>query len=703
MLAPMRDVRGERAVNNWLPWSMRSRRFRATGAILVAVVTLGAGCSSDRTVDPLPETSLQPLGTPEPPASLGIDLGLADRCDPIAPEQCLLPFPNDYFTVADASTPTRRRVALVAESLPANVAGAHIDPTEWNRLDGFSPGAPLLVPIGADIDPAQLDGVADIAASLADDARVVAVDATSGERLATWAELDANAPDTERPTLIIRPASNWRETHTIVVGIRTLTGTTGVAVPPSAAYRAYRDRLATTDATFEARRDSMEATFATLAEHGVDRRDLWLSWSFTVASSEAIAGRMLHIRDESFAALGDGVPAFRIDQVEDAPEPTMLRRISGSFDVPNWLSGDGGPGERFVLGADALPTRGAGTLTARFICTIPAGATADGPVRMSLYGHGLFGDASELNGDLAQPMAERYGIAYCGTDLIGMAEEDVPNAATILQDLSRFPTLADRSQQGLLNALFLARLLVHDDGLTSRPEFGDDSGRPLLDRAQLFYDGNSQGAILGGALCAVAIDFDRCVLGEAGMNYSTLLHRSVDFDIYKAIFDPNYPSQFDQLVGISLIQMLWDRSETNGYALHLGNNAPLPGSPKKTVLLLGAFGDHQVSEWSLQVEARTVGAKGHEPYVATDRIRASEYGFGIETLHPNHTGSAYFLFDTGSPPSPFENRAPREGHDPHDDTPQIDEAMAIKDAFMRAGGAIVDACGAAPCTGPPFD
>jgi hypothetical protein len=285
-----------------------------------------------------------------------------------------------------------------------------------------------------------------------------------------------------------------------------------------------------------------------------------------------------------------------------------------------------------------------------------------------------------------------------------MADEDVPNAATILGDLSRFPTLADRSQQGFLNFLFLGRLLVHENGLTTHAAFVDDTtGQPLLDRSQLFYDGNSQGAILGGALCAVAQDFTRCVLGEAGMNYSTLLHRSVDFDLYKAIFDPSYPSQFDQLVGISLIQMLWDRSETNGYALHLGKNDPLPGTPAKTVLLLGAYGDHQVSEWSLQVEARTIGAAGHTPYVAPDRLRANEHGFGLEPLAAGHTGSAYFLFDTGSPPSPFVNLAPRDGHDPHDDTPQIPDAMAVKDSFMHGNGVIEDACGDNACRGEPSE
>ena len=81
---------------------------------------------------------------PQPPEALGIDLTLQDRCDPLIPEQCLLPFPNDYFTIRRA-TPTGRRVAFVQDALPANVGGTHMDPQELNRLDGFSPGSALLL------------------------------------------------------------------------------------------------------------------------------------------------------------------------------------------------------------------------------------------------------------------------------------------------------------------------------------------------------------------------------------------------------------------------------------------------------------------------------------------------------------------------------------------------------------------------------
>jgi hypothetical protein len=298
-------------------------------------------------------------------------------------------------------------------------------------------------------------------------------------------------------------------------------------------------------------------------------------------------------------------------------------------------------------------------------------------------------------------MAATYNVAYCATDWIGMAEEDVANAVTILQDLSKFSTLADRLQQGFLNFLFLGRLMRHPEGFVAHPAF-QIGGAPAIDIDQLYFDGNSQGAIVGGALCAVAQDFRRCVLGEAGMNYSTLLQRSVDFDLYKLFLDVGYPDTFTQLLSLNLIQMLWDRGETNGYAQHVTRN-PYPRTPRHTVLLLGAVGDHQVSEFALQVEARTMGAAAHQPLAAPDRQFGGERDFALPAI-PQYPWprSAYFLWDTGAVLSPLGNVPPREGHDPHDDTPKIPAVQKLKDAFWHPDGVVIDVCDGAPCTGPQF-
>jgi len=635
-----------------------------------------------------------------PPADLGIDVSLQDRCDPLVPEHCLLPFPSDHFTVEDRKAPTRRRVAFAPESLPANVSGTPMSAADLGTLDGFSPGAALLLWMpGVDLVRSGAPPITDIGRSLDDDSPIVVIDAKTRKRWPVWAELDMNAPQENR-ALIIRPATNFLERHRYIVAVRGLVDSSGDPGSASPAFVAYRDGTCTNDATFEARRKPMEKLFRTLGRAGVERDDLQLAWEFTVASDRAIAGRMLDMRDDAFRWLGRRAPAFEVTEVLEAPNAETLRRVRGTYEVPLYLTGDGGPGTRYVLDDAGRPVRQEGVLTATFTCNIPP-AAATTPARMSLYGHGLLGDQGEVNGSLVRPISATYDIAYCATDWIGMADEDIPNAIAILGDLSRFATLADRLQQGFLNVLFLGRLMVHPDGFTSDPAF-QMNGASLLDTGELYYDGNSQGAILGGAFCAVAQDLRRCVLGEAGMNYSTLLHRSVDFDLYKIVLDGSYPDPFVQLLGIGLIQMLWDRGETNGYAQHL-TRKPYRRTPKHTVLLLGAVGDHQVSQFALQVEARTMGAQAHLPLVGSGREHGGENGWGLDAI-PRYPWrkSAYFLWDTGAELSPLENLAPRIGHDPHDDTPKIEAVKELKSSFFQRKGTVIDVCDGAPCTGPQF-
>src|SRR3954453_15842760 len=67
-------------------------------------------------------------------------------CDPIDPSACLLPWPNDYYTRHDASSPTKLRLALGPATTPTrNDDGKHIDVTDLNRADGFSPGGFAIV------------------------------------------------------------------------------------------------------------------------------------------------------------------------------------------------------------------------------------------------------------------------------------------------------------------------------------------------------------------------------------------------------------------------------------------------------------------------------------------------------------------------------------------------------------------------------
>ena len=78
---------------------------------------------------------------------------------------------------------------------------------------------------------------------------------------------------------------------------------------------------------------------------------------------------MLHIRDDAFASLqGAAAPRSPSPSVQDNVDASIFRRVTGTFTVPNYLTGDGSPGNRFDYaagaGPDALPVRN-GNFTAR--------------------------------------------------------------------------------------------------------------------------------------------------------------------------------------------------------------------------------------------------------------------------------------------------------------------------------------------------
>ena len=109
---------------------------------------------------------------------------------------------------------------------------------------------------------------------------------------------------------------------------------------------------------------------------------------------------------------------------------------------------------------------------------------------------------------------------------------------------------------------------------------------------------------------AIAPDWTRGVLGVTAMNYALLLTRSVDFDTYVIPMAIAYPDEGTRQIILSLAQMLWDRGETNGWAQHVTSKPPR-NTPKHTVLMHIAVGDHQVAPVGADVEARSIGASAY--------------------------------------------------------------------------------------------
>ncbi len=635
-------------------------------------------------------------------------------CDPLDPTQCLLPFPDDYFTVP-APTPTGRRVAFPVGVMPRNSTGVPIDPTDYDRSDGFSPGTPVLLHVPG-VDPAAsgIAPITDIGASLRPNAPIVIVDARTGQRVAYWAELDANDPNPSEQALIIRAAADYHDGDRYVIGLRNLRNAKGQVIPPGPVFRAYRDDTPLPTRAEEARRPHLDDVIDLLQRAGVDRDSLYLAWDFTIASQQSLTGRMLHIRDVGLAQLAGGAPTFTVSTVTDytrAENALIARHVSGSFSVPSFLNRSGGPpGSTFNYGPDGLPAQLPGNVqTANFECNIPRSTVADAtsssstvyPGHPMLYGHGLLGSADEIDDPHIEQEANAGNFVTCGTDWLGLSQADVATDAKVITELSAFSTIPDRGQQAMLDALFLGRLLTDPAGFVADPAFRVGSA-PLVDTAApLVYYGNSQGGIQGGALTAVSNEFTRAVLGVPGMDYSLLLNRSVDFAPFAAILDGSYPDRLVQQIGLALIQMLWDRSEADGYAEFMTDD-PLPRTPAHQVLLEEAFGDHQVANVATETEARTIGARVHEPALAPGRSPDVVPFYGIPPLPagPFEGSAALFVWDSGSPPPPLTNTPPTAGMDPHE-VPRSQPVVQEQDATFLLDGIVTNPCGASACTAVP--
>jgi hypothetical protein len=590
-----------------------------------------------------PTTTASATTTPAPSAAV---------CDPATAASCLLPWPNNAFTEPDEGTSTGLRLAIPTEFTPRNAQGVPIDVTDQNRADGFSPGSAIIIDApGVDLERSGLAPSTDIGSSLDAGAPIVITDMSTGEPWPYWGELDAQAAEDADRLLILHPAISLAEGHSYRVDVSGLVTADGAPIELDVS-----------------------------------------SWTFTIASAESLSGRMLHIRNEAYNALGDAAPTFTVTISTDSG---ALRTVEGTIDVPLYLSGAGEPGSTFVLDEDGLPTHNAESVTfpAPFRCVLPVAPAA--PVPTIVYGHGLLGNRNEVD---ALSFAAEIGVAAaCATDWIGMSSEDIDNVAANLGDLSNFNTQADRMQQGLLDFQWLGRALNDERSFASDAAFQTPAGTPIIAAGETQFVGNSQGGILGGAASAISTEWERAVLGVPGINYSLLLHRSSDWPQFQAVFDAAYTTAADRLMALQLIQLLWDRGENNGYAQHVTGD-PYPGIEEKDVLLIEAFGDHQVANVSTEVLARTMDVPVYEPSLAAGRSADVDAQWGLDPLQDT-TGSALYVWDFGTPAPPTVNLPPTDpehGEDPHGAGSREQRVLTLAIGYLLSGE-LADVCGGEAC------
>lgn len=638
------------------------------------------------------------------PLDAGPEIPITTGCENLEPLHCMLPWPSSRFLTEDSDTETGFRVDLPEEHMPRDGRGRVITRTStWERFDGFSPSTALMTGFAGKLDDENLADELHIADTLETSSQTLILDATTGELVAHFAEIDKwNAQDPNTTTFYMRPATRLLENHRYVAAIRTgLRLMDGSLVAPSEYFRVLRDDETTSVPEIEARRSDMEAIFSLLDTAGVPRGELLLAWDFRTGSGDSIRGELLRMWDDTkdrWEAGTDDLGTCTVTGVEENVNDTLYRRVRGTFTVPLYME-TAEAGVRAHRNANGEITYN-GTAQAPFEVAIPPSVrdqvlAGDGPARGIMHGHGLLGAGNQTSSGGVRVLLERSKMVGFGTDYWGLSESDLSFLLSgVLSDFGNFDAMGERLMQGTINSLVLMKAFAPGGPCAELAELQidvDDVPQPVLDGDPRYYYGISQGGIMGGTLAALSDTIDAYVLQVGAVNYSTLVRRSLDFVQYDVLMGFSYRRKLDRDWLVVSSQPIWSLAEPDAYASHILRD-PLPGvdiSNRRVLFQISRY-DTEVSNAASDMAARDMqlGALDSSVYIP----------WNVDAITEDSVASAMVIYRLDDVlPLPLGSVQLTSDNNAHSDLRFQTPVLEQIEQFARPGGTVVDTCPANSC------
>lgn len=391
--------------------------------------------------------------------------GPPSSCDPLVPESCSLPFPNDFWLIKDANN-TPMNLALNTNNfpLPKERNISTVNPLEWNALlDGFSP-LPCILTFFSNVSINNCPRLWNISQSIADDTKenvpIIILQASNNKHVPFWVELDhiSDTPITHRErnrTLMIWPAERLIDGERYIIGIRNMVTDNGKEVQVSSAFQSLRDSSISNDTSVNFRREWFNnKIFPLLIANGFERHSLQLAWDFTVQSTKSLTSTMIHMRDDAFSRIDDQGVQYRITSIVDNPSSLKYigRKIKGLMSVPWYLN-------------DRLPSTSVRIVREwsfnpfmpvfqqmneiEFEMLIPESISNlslnSSQIRFLQYGHGLYSSFREIEDEYLRQYSNQYGYILAGVNWLGMCTEDIAVISEIMfLNITNFPAVPDR-------------------------------------------------------------------------------------------------------------------------------------------------------------------------------------------------------------------------------------------------------------------
>ena len=541
---------------------------------------------------------------------------LYDRENPLS----LAPFPDDWWTRADATAATGRRLSFEGPSFgdtrDAILAGisASLAP-----LDGWSPIGPIVLAFSHAVETAALP--ADEAASEDPFAPIALLDmdpASSdyGARVPYTAEVRNDpAPDaTIDHLVVIYPAVTLRPggQYAVVVTRRLAeAGDPGNPFAPSDFFaRVAAPAIAGESAATARARGSAGPVLDFLASVPavpIARDDVALALRISTRSSLRDASDLVAMKENALAA-----PPPPVTVTSAAPTSKRALVVKGTLALPDYLEQpDAGVLHRDPATGRPQPWR---TESVPFVMSLPQQALA-GPVPVVVYQHGSPGSPNEVLGS-ANEFLDDAGYAIVGIQDVAnrrYGADSTVQTVAILLNLMSFGRLPLAELQTHADMLSLLRAL---GGIAARDWLpaGAPDGRAEIDASRVLFRGISFGShhSLGFLPLAPEVTAAVSVVG-AGRYYENTIHQIDFFGIIGSIqqFVPAL-RPVELIVGLAAIQNDEDRQDPHLLARHLYRErlaiAGIPASARPPSLLwLEGIGDHLVSNNGTRAAARELG------------------------------------------------------------------------------------------------
>lgn len=596
-------------------------------------------------IDPAPELpagaacALEWLGS-EGPAGLAFATAPAGAVARVVHDRTrtdfLAPFPDDYYLVDDPGTRTGRRVRVpLPTGRSDEIEGLFEALTrDANRLDGWSPIAPLVVETSDAVDPASLPATP---AESLDPLASIQLLRLDGEARGARVPFRVEARDDvvlsggakRSRTLLLFPSLPLRsEGRYALVVTRRAYVEPGRPLDPSPFFQqVLAPPLFGEAPEVTLARAVVEPAVAFLeseASPRIAREDLALVLAISARSTDDIPGDVLAMRgrihvDPPPALLGFSAQA-------DTPAGSEVAAVvRGTWDAPDWRALDTATGKRsnVARGADGLPVQQR-TRPVEFVLALPHAAES-GPVPVIFHQHGNPGSQEEVIGN-ARSFLAGAGFAVIGfTDILnrevsppGPSDEQRLEAQVfdVFLSLLRNGTLPDHWLETTAEQLAFLRFLRGLETLDVLPLAAPDGVPDLNLEASVSYHGISEGGNNGQALLPYAPDLAGAALVVGGARLAeALLHQQdqVFLDLVPALFPGLTPS--DIWTGLSLFQTIYDRQDPHNQ-LEFAFRRPVrvDGTERKpSVLVIEGLDDSMVPNHATDSTAGVLGVPHLEP------------------------------------------------------------------------------------------